>query len=221
MWLQVKDAKARVMLSTEQFWTKKNSGQEADNADTEWLVNRSGLLLRVSRPLTTDHFTGGRPAATTTLTGPPVWPAWIGGSSDTGTGTTDSVSGAHKRCEAEGWICLLCRWWLPGWVLDPVKTVQEVQAQEPECGQGPEQQGGDRGPQRQRQRGLGQLQPQHLRHRHHPDQQQRLGQRPSKVPWIEMKIPYFIILFPGTDPIEDTTTWDGINDDDSDDKMIR
>ena len=41
------------------------------------------------------------------------------------------------------------------------------------------------------------------------------------IPWIEMKIPYFIILFPGTDPIEDTTTWDGINDDDSDDKMIR
>jgi len=37
---QVKDAKARVMLSTEQFWTKKNSGQEADSADTEWLVNR-------------------------------------------------------------------------------------------------------------------------------------------------------------------------------------
>ena len=41
------------------------------------------------------------------------------------------------------------------------------------------------------------------------------------IPWIEMKIPYFIILFPGTVPIEDTTTWDGINDDDSDDKMIR
>ena len=90
------------MLSTEQFWTKKNSGQEAENADTEWLVNRSGLLLKVPRPLTTDHFTGGRPAATTTLTGPPVLPVWIGGSSDTGTGTTDSVSGAHKGCEAEG-----------------------------------------------------------------------------------------------------------------------
>ena len=37
---QVKDAKARVMLSTEQFWTKKNSGQEVDTADTEWLMNR-------------------------------------------------------------------------------------------------------------------------------------------------------------------------------------
>jgi len=37
---QVKDAKARVMLSTEQFWTKKNSGQEVDTADTEWLVSR-------------------------------------------------------------------------------------------------------------------------------------------------------------------------------------
>ena len=51
----MKDAKARVMLSTEQFWTKKNSGQEADSADTEWLVNRSGLLLKVVTPLTTDN----------------------------------------------------------------------------------------------------------------------------------------------------------------------
>ena len=35
---QVKEAKARVMLSTEQFWNKKN-GEVADKTD-EWLVNR-------------------------------------------------------------------------------------------------------------------------------------------------------------------------------------
>ena len=37
----VKDSKARVMLSTEQFWTNKSAGQEtADTADSEWLVTR-------------------------------------------------------------------------------------------------------------------------------------------------------------------------------------
>ena len=35
---QVKEAKARVMLSTEQFWNKKN-GEAADKTE-EWLVNR-------------------------------------------------------------------------------------------------------------------------------------------------------------------------------------
>ena len=50
---QVKDAKARVMLSTEQFWTKKNSGQEVDTADTEWLMNRWGMSLWVKRSLLT------------------------------------------------------------------------------------------------------------------------------------------------------------------------
>ena len=53
LWLQVKDAKARVMLSTEQFWAKKNSGQEVDTADTEWLVSRWGMSLWVMRPLPT------------------------------------------------------------------------------------------------------------------------------------------------------------------------
>merc|ERR1719474_1508663 len=40
---QVKDCKARVMLSTEQFWTKKNGGSTnmLDSEETEeWLVNR-------------------------------------------------------------------------------------------------------------------------------------------------------------------------------------
>ena len=91
----MKDAKARVMLTTEQFWTKK--GQEADTADTEWLVNRSGFISGVLRSLII--FTGGRPAATTTLTGPLVWPVWTGGSSDTGTGITDNVSGLHTTSE--------------------------------------------------------------------------------------------------------------------------
>ena len=95
----MKDAKARVMLSTEQFWTKKNTGQEVDTAETEWLVNRSGFISGVLRSLII--FTGGRPAATTTLTGPLVWPAWTGGSSDTGTGITDNVSCLQTTCEAE------------------------------------------------------------------------------------------------------------------------
>ena len=44
---------------------------------------------------------------------------------------------------------------------------------------------------------------------------------PQRLSQLISKLIVFIILFSGPDPIEDTTTWDGINDDDSDDKMIR
>ena len=37
---QVKDAKARVMLSTEQFWNKKSGVESVVEKTEEWLVNR-------------------------------------------------------------------------------------------------------------------------------------------------------------------------------------
>ena len=54
---QVKESKARVMLSTEQFWNKKSDSDQADHEAEEWLVGRRMVAAGGY------HYTDTRPAS--------------------------------------------------------------------------------------------------------------------------------------------------------------
>lgn len=218
----MKDAKARVMLSTEQFWTKKNSGQEADSADTEWLVNRSGLLLKVFTPLTTDHHcrrtAGGyhyadRPASVASVD----------------RRQQRYRHRHHRQCKWRtqdvrlklDFVCFA-----DGDYPDESSTLSKLSKKSKPRSRSVDRDRSSKAGAGGRSVSVSEDSGNSSLNTYATDTIQTSNSdwvnAPQRlIPWIEIKIPYFIILFPGTDPIEDTTTWDGINDDDSDDKMIR